>query len=714
MTTDTTRSNSAAGSRPPAGRSRRSLRLRTTLTVLALVVAACGGGGDDPSRQTAPAPVDDAEPSSPSAEQTEPDESLPVDGEFETGRNAEVHLSPAADEAGIEEVESLIEGVLADSDLVAFVDRIEAYMDTTFEPGLFDDHPELLPCFRYGGATGFFIQLEQPDPALLQSIADALRDHPDVLSVESFGLDLGFSQIPEGYANDDEGRELGYDEYLAEACSGFELLIDLDSSLSEGDRDALAAEALALDIVGAVMVERSYIGDDEFFVPDLSAYPAMSECFESGVSSIRVVLRSDDRAATEAVIRAFEGDPRVAGFFGRYVDEQYFVEEFDEEAFLICERMTAHVALAIDISDADAAVVVARALGIPGVADVELELFDPELPDDCDVGEPGVGDDFGEGGEDFEAMAPGSAGGSLQATISARTAWLAAFSEVIDSCFVPDTSSLRIYRGDPDMANQRVLAEALCDLPGVISIGSFDTELSDADPYLDCMALFVEIRMEASASDADRDAVQAVVEASGLALSIESAHELFEDGYVPRVPKVVAGDIDPYLCDPELAWEAGNMIGVRLTKVDEAAATALAERIAGLAGVADVSGNAVRSREDIESRCGRDLIWFWLAPDSTQAQREAVYSMLGARADVVAVVVIDEGADGHVHDGDVVEPSRWAGVVKFRTEDEPADIERLIEQLETMPGVVRAERVYHEDEFFECIEGDACDGGDTP
>ncbi len=47
-------------------------------------------------------------------------------------------------------------------------------------------------------------------------------------------------------------------------------------------------------------------------------------------------------------------------------------------------------------------------------------------------------------------------------------------------------------------------------------------------------------------------------------------------------------------------------------------------------------------------------------------------------------------------------PSRWAGSVIFASEDPPADLDALVAQIESMPGVALAESPYGDEHF----EGD--------
>lgn len=692
------------------------------------VLSACGGGDDGP--ETRPETTAPQEPPV-TLSHPDPDESgvgpagFEGDEGFEAGRFATIFLAPHAAAADTAALTGRVDAILTNSEFSYTLDLQEPYLDLSFEPGLFEDHPGLLPCFRYDGAPHLNIELKEPDPALLRSVADALHDDPLVVGMESFGLDLGYSEIPDEFATDEEGRHLGYDEYLAEECFGYRVSVITDGSLDADSLRRFAEEILALPAVAAVLVEPSFDDEGEFFSPDLSDYPDMAPCFSPETSSITAVIPEGDRASSDAVIDAFHDDERVLGFFGRYVDESldpYLAFEQEADAFFErCERMTADVELAVDISDADAAVVVARVLDVPGVADIELNLFDPEPREGCEEFE-------GEG----EILDPppdawgSTGGGSLNApgrVARSLGAPIAALSEpIVDPCFVPETSSLTIYRGDPDLASQPVLADAICDLPGVLSIFSFDEIVLDLDPYDDCMPLFLEVRLAFDAGEQAKQAVFDLLEASPDVAGVDHFAGYAEaEGFEPLIPEIVVGDVDVFACDPELAYGTGSIVVARLHRMSEPAARAFADELLALPGVADVYGSAVR-RElyDENGECGHEYLSFWFTPEATESQRAAVFDVFASRPDVAAVGLVAETYEGaHVGTPTGSVDVGWSGSVWFTAEEPPADLEALIEQIRALPGVAHTESFvfgdeFHGDVFEGDVEGDREDFEGTP
>ena len=388
----------------------------------------------------------------------------------------------------------------------------------------------------------------------------------------------------------------------------------------------------------------------------------------------------------------------MVGFFGWYVDESLdpilaAEQEFD---FELCERLTAYVDLVTDISDADAAVVVARAFSIPGVADIELNLFDPVPLKGCE-------DLAGAG--DFDSGAPLPAGEATDV----------AFAPEFDPCFVLETSSMVIYRGDPNLASQRALADALCGLPGVLSISSFDEAIFELDPYADCQTLYLDVRFAADVSDANRQGVRDFLTSSDVVIDVISFDDFFdqEPGFERRLPEIVVGEIDVVMCDPELAWELGRTMSARLTRIDEQAARSLADELLAMPGVVDVLGNAVRRSSEVVGavdECGIDFMWFWFTPDAAAAERAAVLGVFAARFDVLAVALLEE--NDHVGTGSGTVDIGWSGTVTFTSEEPPADLDNLIAQIQSMPGVAYAEAIFGEHgDVFEYVEGE---GEDTP
>jgi hypothetical protein len=662
-----------------------------------LLLAACGDSDGDGQVLVAPDPPG-GDPQGVAPLPVGPNEEPPAlfhgDEMFEPGGFATVYLRPESSGDEIALVTAAIEDVLSGSEFSYGIQTHEPFAIGLLEPGLFDADPNLLACFRYDLSPRLDIELKEPDPALLQRVADAMAGHPAVSSVESPGLEFGYTDVPEEYATE----AMVYEEFLYETCESGQIWVLIDPSLDDAARRALAERLLALPAVSGVVIDRDFGDEVEHFIPDLSEYPQMANCEGPQTSSLRAILSAADEASSAEVVAAFGSDAQVLGFLGRYLADSLdpilaWENQVDWE---LCERLTAFVELDSDITDADAAVVVARALGVLGVADIELNLYDPTAPDGCEESGDEPEEEGGAPPPDAMGISVGNdALGSVAVPVRSKLA--AALSPTYNPCYVPETSTMTIYRGDPDLATHRALAAALCDLPGVLSIGSYDEAISDLDPYADCQALHLDVRMAPESDEAARQAVRDLLVSSDHVVGVTTFDEFFGgDGYRRPIPEVVVGNLDVFTCDPELAWESGAIMNARLARIDEQQARSLADQILAVPGVVDVTGNAVRGDSESGADCGIDFLWLWFSPESTESQRSAVFDLLAGRSDVLAVTLVDEGEDSHVHDGVGLLPSRWAGAVTFGPHEEPADIEALVAQIEAMPGVAKAERIYGE------------------
>jgi len=459
-----------------------------------------------------------------------------------------------------------------------------------------------------------------------QAVVDAVEQSDVVVGLEASGLE---TNLPAGL----DGEEAFI------ACEPRQLLVYVAPDL-ERAIDGIRAEAMTVDGVVATATEGE---NEQFFVPDLSAYPEVESCYGPSFQQVWVVFESADVAAMDTAIARLENLPGVIGFGGLNVDVEpgdAIDELLNEDDWEKCEGVEGYVDLASDITDEQAGVVVARAAGLPGVADVDLRLVDPDSIEPC----PESNDD-----EHYD-------------------------------CYVP-TSSLTIYRGDPQLATPQVVSDALCDLPGVLSVNVYDHERDQefADPYETCGTLNLTAFL---ADDTSRDEAATVTSAIAAIGGVSTVYGPYFADYETYEQVVVVGSLDPLVCLNDV--ETAPSIGLDLERMSREEAGSLADQISEIAGVKGVLGNAIGRQPWDPKICGYGGLSIQIDPEMSAGELAELFALFESRPDVQAVIhELTPPEPGHQH-------TQWVAV-KFNTDSPPGDLDALAAEARAVPGVVEAE-----------------------
>lgn len=432
------------------------------------------------------------------------------------------------------------------------------------------------------------------------------------------------------------------------------------------DPATMVGTAFGLEGVVAVSTG-SLSGSGDIFVPDFAEYPQAQECYAPVFEDLTIYLARRDESVSQSIVDGFKGVPGVEGFSGWDIDESldpvlaWENEHYGEEGdawFRECEGLEAYVSLDPMIDDSAAALVASRAAAIPGVADVDLRLVDPDyVQEGCE--------------------SRGTGGLMLGIGLHA--------SSFIDCSAV--TSELTIYRGDKLLATPTAISEALCELPGVLHIAVYDHEMDQefADPYQTCGSLHLDVLLDSSLigdeNDTDLDPLFVALNDSQVVSSYDGPffadYEVFEQ-------TVVFGAVDELLCLN--AAETIPRIAVELVRTTREEAEMLAAELGSLDGVIRVTGNAVGIQGWSPEVCGYDGLSLHLVRDGGKQEVAEILAELEGRNDVLAVVVEEETP---FIEGDRPEGS-WV-LVKFNTATPPDDLDELVDRIGALEGVLEAE-----------------------
>jgi hypothetical protein len=311
--------------------------------------------------------------------------------------------------------------------LVSVIEEIATEVHLEFMPGRLDIQVnpggEAIPaeCFSWA-LPSLWVEYDQDVHDALAMVA-AFEDFDAVVALTAPGLETALPAAPDG-------------EEAFIACESRWLSVYLDPDFAS-ETESMRSVAMASAGVFATAVESEISSN---FVPDLSAYPEMESCYEAPWLELQIVFDEVDSPGVEGVISQLEDLPGVIGIRGMHLEtvegdpvDRLLNQEFDVR----CEVIEGYVELDPEITDEEAAVVVARARSLPGVADVYLQLVDPDSIEPCPEEDP--------------------------------------TSDVHYDCFVP-SSYLTVYRGDPALATPEAISEALLGLPGVLWVDAYDLE----------------------------------------------------------------------------------------------------------------------------------------------------------------------------------------------------------------------------------------------
>lgn len=577
--------------------------------------------------------------------------SVPDGGEDDRdGTTLDVHVDPEPgdetglvtidDEPGVEGWMTVLLSVEADEETAAEIQselaKVSDEIQSRYEPGWLDIDAdagrtdEINRCFFYA-LPGIGITYD-PEATNVAALIEILEASDLVVSIDAPGVDTTEPPPDEQFEGD------GEDEMIE--CEERQLWVYLDRELVP-DPDGLRDRILEFEPVIAVASERS---NDEFFVPDLSQYPDLEACYPDMWANLTVVFEEAQQSSFDLLIGDLENVPGVVGFGGPRVDPVLdpILESEEEIDWQRCEGVEGSVRLEADISDEEAAVVVARAVAIEGVADTHLRLVDPDDIEPCP-----------------ETSDP----------------------EVHYDCFIP-TSELTIYRGDQTLATPELIAAELCDLPGVLSMSVYDRESDQefADPFETCGELRLEVVLDRSIPDGEARSI------AQFALAMEGVDAVdgpwFGDDYEILGQDVEIGELDANLCLNTL--EANPRIILTLRRMNPDEALEVAAEVAELEEVVDVQGNAIRRSPSDPKICGFGALWIRIGSDMAEKDRDAMFGLLESRGDVIAVVVGEpyDPGEGDIGGGELGQD------VEVKFEEVPPDaIEELAADIRRIAGV---------------------------
>lgn len=343
-------------------------------------------------------------------------------GDF--GNSITLYLSVDVTDSEFEELTA----ALAESDPGAEVELIVSDRDFTITPGR---SQELSACLLWDGP---YVEVNgDPQGGTAQSIVEAVEPLDFVVLVDAPQLGIGLEVVG------DTG------ENTIERCDSRRVTVWLDPA-EELDLDALRESAIEIP---GVLGSSSTAAQEPLFTPDLSSYPDVQACYPPSLLDLTIYLEEADADLGAGVVSLFQDIVGIAGFSGPGIDPEldpisrWEVEVFEgDEGFYEenCLAVEVYVELDGNITDEEAAVVVARAKGIEGVADVDLRLTEFVSGDDCEAGDHRIL------GVVFDVPA-----------------------DMVDPCFTA-SSQMTIYRGDAALATAQVICEALCQIPGVLGI----------------------------------------------------------------------------------------------------------------------------------------------------------------------------------------------------------------------------------------------------
>lgn len=530
-------------------------------------------------------------------------------------------LSVDADAASVGELQTALQNAS---------DGVEA----NFEPGWLDLEFDPQHIERINECPSFGLPILgvsfDPDMANAEGLIDILESSALVVGINAPGFET----------TKPLGSEEGYDE-VAIACDQRIVLLYVNRE-EILDIEVFRSKILAVAGVIAVGYDRFA---DEMFIPDTSRYTSLEACYAGANPSLWVIFDDTAPATLDSFIGDFEDVSGVIGFGGAAVDPtlaptpEHSGEEYD---WSLCEGIEGQVRLAPDIADEDAALVVARALAIDGIADVHLSLVDPEEAPPC----PDSGDD-----------------------------------EVHVDCFQP-SSELTLYRGDPGLATPEVVAAALCGLPGVLSINVYDREGEQefADPYTNCGELRLDVILEKGISFEEADHLANTL---GTTPGVADHHGPWFADYDVLEQTVVFGELDEQVCLNVL--ETNPRINLVLERMEPAEARKLANFIVGYSGVVDVQGNAVGRQTGDPNVCGYGGMWVRVLAEMADPDRSALLRLFAGRTDILAVVIEEPNDPG---EGDIGGGELGQGIaVLFALDEPPADLEDLAAQIRSLSGV---------------------------
>jgi len=529
-------------------------------------------------------------------------------GFAEDGAWVNVYFSFETTPAEIEEVTAVVEDLA--SDISPDLQQPQFVFD--IDPAHLDAIEE---CYSWA-APQMWIATSSLSIDESQAIVDAIESFPQVVALAAPGLETDL----------DTPSETGEEEAYIE-CESKAMHIYL---AEEGNLEAVAAEARPLP---GVIATGQNVSHEDTSLPDFSEFPDAQECYAPLFFEVLVVFDQDGETLTGDVIEALSKTTGIVGFGGWHVPEELdptlgFEEEIDWHA---CGQLELSVELAADINDEDAGLVAARALGIEGVADVNLELVDFESIEPCETVE-------------YEDGSHGD-------------------------CFTP-TNYMVIYRGDAELASDEIIAGELCELPGVMWIS---VPLEFFDPYLTCGRLELDVYFDLETRDDLIDAAISQILSMG---GVITAASWSVEEALPALETVI-GSRDPQACDPERS----RVINASLSRMTEPEARVLADEIGDLDGVVSVGGNAVGRQAWEPSICGRLGVSIHIRNTASDEQREDLYDLFRGRADVMAVVV-EESWPG--------DNTAWVQVL-FSTDTAPSDLHEMAQAASSLSGVDEAE-----------------------